>query len=394
MHDLHPRARSRSACARRSTRCGPYLESHGGDVELLGLDDGVVRLRLEGSCSGCPSSTVTLKLAIEDAIHRLAPDVAEIRAEDEATAPADGSGLLQIELSPALSGRGAATRWTAVDGLDALATGASTLREVAGEPVLFVRASRALYAYRPWCAACGAHLGDAALSGGHLACPGCGSRYDVRIAGRCAEDPQLSLEPVPLLARRGRCGAGRRRSRRSAGVSIAAPGSRLRGVARAAAAGQAAAAERCELCGAAIAPEHRHVLELDTRELRCACRACSLLFDRDAAGGGHLRLVPDRRLRLDGFVLTDELWDALRIPVDMAFFFASSRERRPMAYYPSPMGPTESLLTLDAWTDLRAANPVLATLAPDVEALLVNRARGAREHFLVGDRRVLPPRRR
>ncbi len=167
-------------------------------------------------------------------------------------------------------------------------------------------------------------------------------------------------------------------------MSIAAPGSRLRGMARAAAAGQAAAAERCELCGAAIAPEHRHVLELDTRELRCACRACSLLFDRDAAGGGHLRLVPDRRLRLDGFVLTDELWDALRIPVDMAFFFASSRERRPMAYYPSPAGPTESLLTLDAWTDLRAANPVLATLAPDVEALLVNRARGAREHFLVG----------
>ncbi len=198
VHDLHPLAleeRVREAL----DEVRPYLESHGGNVELLGLDDGVVRLRMQGSCSGCPSSSVTLKLAIEDAIHRLAPDVVEIRAEDEATAPADGSGLLQIELSPALSGRGAATRWTAVDGLDALATGASTLREVAGEPVLFVRASRALYAYRPWCAACGAHLGDASLSGGHLACPGCGSRYDVRIAGRCAEDPQLSLEPVPLL---------------------------------------------------------------------------------------------------------------------------------------------------------------------------------------------------
>ncbi len=167
-------------------------------------------------------------------------------------------------------------------------------------------------------------------------------------------------------------------------MSVAPTRSRLRGMARAAAAEQAAAAEHCELCGVPIAPEHRHVLELRTRELRCACRACSLLFDRDAAGGGHLRLVPDRRLRLEGFELGDELWDALRIPVDMAFFFESSSEGRAMAYYPSPAGPTESLLALEAWTDLVAANPVLATLAPDVEALLVNRARGAREHFLVG----------
>jgi hypothetical protein len=142
-------------------------------------------------------------------------------------------------------------------------------------------------------------------------------------------------------------------------------------------------APACELCGEPMPGEHRHLLDLSTRELRCACRACSLLFDRDAAGGGHYRLVPDRRLRLGGFELSDAVWDRLRIPVGIAFFFFNSREERTMAYYPSPMGPTESLLGLEAWEAVEDANPVLATMEPDVETLLVNRARGERRHWLV-----------
>jgi hypothetical protein len=129
--------------------------------------------------------------------------------------------------------------------------------------------------------------------------------------------------------------------------------------------------------------EHRHLLDLSNRVLLCACRACSLLFDRDAAGGGHYRLVPDRRLRLDGFELSDAVWDRLRIPVGIAFFHFDSRESRTMAHYPSPMGPTESLLGLEAWEAVEGANPVLATIEPDVEALLVNRSKGERRHWLV-----------
>lgn len=129
--------------------------------------------------------------------------------------------------------------------------------------------------------------------------------------------------------------------------------------------------------------EHRHLLDLSSRELLCACRACSLLFDRGAAGGGHYRLVPDRRLRLDGLELADEVWDRLRIPVGIAFFHFDSREDRMTAHYPSPMGPTESLLGLEAWEAVQAANPVLATMEPDVETLLVNRAKGERRHWLV-----------
>lgn len=141
--------------------------------------------------------------------------------------------------------------------------------------------------------------------------------------------------------------------------------------------------ERCELCSEEIPPAHRHLLDLEAHRLLCVCRACSLLFDRRAAGGGHYRLVPDRRLRLEDFRLPDEAWEQLRIPVEMAFFFHSSPAGRVVAFYPSPMGATESRLELESWRELEAENPVLGTLEPDVEALLVNRARGHHSHWLV-----------
>ena len=100
LHGLHPvpvADRVREALA--SVR--PYLDSHGGDVELLAIADSVVRLRLEGSCNGCPSSTVTLKNAIENAIRDAAPEVEEIVAEG--AEPAPGPQLLQIECPSELS---------------------------------------------------------------------------------------------------------------------------------------------------------------------------------------------------------------------------------------------------------------------------------------------------
>jgi hypothetical protein len=165
-------------------------------------------------------------------------------------------------------------------------------------------------------------------------------------------------------------------------------GSRLREIARGAATAQGQRAaqpvlEQCEMCGEPIAREHRHLLDLETRELKCACRACTLLFDRRAAGGGHLRLVPDRRLRVDDLELDDVRWADLAIPVDMAFFFHKSDEAKVVAYYPSPAGPTESLLELDAWEEIERDNPLLGSLEPDVEALLVNRVRGARQAWIV-----------
>ncbi len=115
----------------------------------------------------------------------------------------------------------------------------------------------------------------------------------------------------------------------------------------------------------------------------CACRPCSLLFDRRGAGAGHLRLVPERRLRLDRFKLTATAWEELRIPVGIAFFFRSSRAGRVMAFYPGPMGATESLLELSSWQELEHENPVLERMQPDVESLLVDRTRGSERQWLV-----------
>jgi hypothetical protein len=159
--------------------------------------------------------------------------------------------------------------------------------------------------------------------------------------------------------------------------------SRLRRLAQRSTVEREATLERCELCGEPIPDQHRHLLDLSDRELRCACRGCTILFASKAASAGHYRLVPDRRLRLPGFELSDLMWEELRLPVEMAFFFRSSAEERVMAYYPSPMGPTESQLRLEAWQELHGANPVLGTLEDDVEALLVNRARGARQYLIV-----------
>lgn len=132
--------------------------------------------------------------------------------------------------------------------------------------------------------------------------------------------------------------------------------------------------ERCELCGQPIAADHAHLVEPAAHRMLCACQACALLFaDRT---DGRYRTVPREVRRLDDFALSDDEWAALRLPIDLAFFYESSVERRVVAMYPSPAGATESLLDLSAWQRLVERNPALAGLAPDVEALLVNRMAG------------------
>ncbi len=140
-----------------------------------------------------------------------------------------------------------------------------------------------------------------------------------------------------------------------------------------------AAAERCELCGATVAAEHGHLVAPAERRLVCACEPCSILF---SGTDGKYRRVPRRIRLLRGFQMTDAQWDALDIPIDMAFFFVSSVSDRVVACYPSPAGPTESLLPLGAWDEIVRENPTLAAIEPDVEALLVNRVSSA-DCFLV-----------
>jgi len=142
------------------------------------------------------------------------------------------------------------------------------------------------------------------------------------------------------------------------------------------------AQEQCDLCGEPIRAEHRHLLDLASRQTLCVCQACSILFNSAAAGAGARRLIPNRTHFLTDFDLSDSDWDELAIPVRMAFFFHNSTSGCVTALYPSPMGPTESLLSLDAWAAIESRNPILKNMESDVEALLINRIRTARDAYL------------
>ncbi|OBK51126.1 DUF5947 family protein [Mycobacterium sp. 1081908.1] len=128
--------------------------------------------------------------------------------------------------------------------------------------------------------------------------------------------------------------------------------------------------ERCEMCSEIIADEHQHVVNVADRQLMCVCRACYLLFT-DRTAELRYRAVPDRYLAFPGFALDRRAWEALQIPVGVAFFFTNSALGRTVAFYPGPAGATESQLDLEAWNAIGGADPRVALLADDVEALLV-----------------------
>jgi hypothetical protein len=130
------------------------------------------------------------------------------------------------------------------------------------------------------------------------------------------------------------------------------------------------AGETCEMCRVPISDEHSHVVDVSSRSLMCACRPCYLLFTADDAQQRY-RAVPDRYLAFPDFRLGPGQWDELEIPVGLAFFFRNSVQDRTVAFYPGPAGAAESELPLEAWAAVEQANPQLAVLAPDVEALLI-----------------------
>jgi hypothetical protein len=139
--------------------------------------------------------------------------------------------------------------------------------------------------------------------------------------------------------------------------------------------------ERCESCGRDVPADHPHLIEPVTRRLSCVCEACAVI---GPSRQRQLKRVPRDVRLLPDFQLTDAQWDSLLIPIEMAFFYDSGPAGRVVAIYPSPAGPTESLLPLETWQDVVRLNPVLARLEQDVEALVANRLGPARR--VTGDR--------
>jgi len=147
----------------------------------------------------------------------------------------------------------------------------------------------------------------------------------------------------------------------------------LRGLARASsrAASESASpdTEACDLCGIGIPEDHRHLLALSERRIVCACEACWAM----RSGEGDYRPTGNRTLWLGELEVPDDLWASFQIPIGLAFFMESTVTSCVVAMYPSPGGATESELHFDSWSRMRALNPVLEGLEPDIEGLIVNR---------------------
>lgn len=154
----------------------------------------------------------------------------------------------------------------------------------------------------------------------------------------------------------------------------------LAGAARRDGTGARQVLERCELCNLILPPIHRHLLDVASRQVACSCDPCALLFQN--AVGAKFKLIPRDARSLPDFHMTDGEWESLALPIDLAFFFYSTPDKKMTAIYPSPAGPTESLLPLTAWETLVMQNPALREMQADVETLLINRAANAREYFI------------
>jgi Fe-S cluster biogenesis protein NfuA/nitrite reductase/ring-hydroxylating ferredoxin subunit len=206
IHDLHPvplEVRVRDALD--SVR--PYMESHGGNVELLSLQNGLARIHLRGSCSDCSASSVTLELAIKQALEQAAPDLEGLEVEGVAPQSTAGPGLPMVtgsaasgsELPMVMSGPPAQPSWFDVESVGELSDGLVVPVSIAGSELVIANVQGTLLAYRDACAGCGGPLHDGQLRAGALACPRCARSFFLPRAGRSMDDDHLQLEPVPLL---------------------------------------------------------------------------------------------------------------------------------------------------------------------------------------------------
>jgi Fe-S cluster biogenesis protein NfuA/nitrite reductase/ring-hydroxylating ferredoxin subunit len=202
VHGLHPHSvERRVADALDSVR--PYLGSHGGDVHLLEVDGEVVRLQFSGSCKSCPSSAVTLELAVEDAVRAAAPEISSIEV---VTAPADSVIPADSLLTRVRADGHRHAVWEQVPALAELAPGEVGGFAVSGSTVLACRIGDEFYAYRDRCPNCTGSLAGALVRGAVLRCPRCAAGFDVIHAGAGIDGISTGtghLEPIPVLVRDG-----------------------------------------------------------------------------------------------------------------------------------------------------------------------------------------------
>ena len=323
IHGLYPVAARGRGCARRWTACGPYMETHGGDVELLG-DRG--RRRAAAPAGLLPRLRARRRRRSSSASSRRSrrprPTSRGSRSVGEeeilGVAAADGTGWRSVERARRAAPGGArhvgrTTWWSPTSTATCSPTATRARRAAPGSTARL-------------------------LEGATLCCPSCAHSFELRLAGRSTEGSGLQLAPVPLL----REGSASRWPREGEPRARHRPAPVPRDAGRA---GRALEEEeaQCELCPIAIPSAHKHLLHLDERRILCVCATCWATALRRRAS---CRPVGNRTAWLDGFALSDEQWAAFQLPIGLAFLMISSVTGSVVALYPSPAGATESELDL------------------------------------------------
>ena len=431
VHDLYPVPLDKRVMEALD-QVRPYLDSHGGGVELLDVTDGVARIRLEGSCKTCPASSATLELAVKQALDEVAPDLEGLVVEgitDSEPEPATGFDLPVLQVSangdqedPASktaqaqaafnSSNGGA--WHALAVGENVAEGRIQAAEVGGTALAVARIDGTLLAFLDCCPACSSPVASRHAPRRHprlsrvrrLIRPSQGwARHRRRRAARSRPAPRRlrrgqgrtaadrmtenangngngALDRLTANRKRAELVSGLRGLR--AGATVGSDPSRRSQQAQTSGVegsdpGSGVADEVCDVCGTPIAHDHRHLLHLPERRILCACEVC--LAEKSAEA--EYRPVGHRVTWLDDLEMADEMWARLGIPIALAFFTQNGDTGETVAFYPSPAGSTECELDLDAWADLVEANPALAELEPDAEAFIVNRMSDPAQYVIV-----------
>lgn len=190
IHDLHPLdLNTRLHAALEKVK--PYMDSHGGSVEIVSLENGVARLKLSGHCKGCPSSASTLQLGIKEAIEENCPDLLGLEVEGVV------SGGKDAELKP-LSFNG----WHRIEQEGFLHNGDMKMMELSGIPLFICRVNNKMYAYRNLCPACGLTFNNGKLENSQISCH-MGHRFNIQLAGKSINDPEVHLDPFLLIEEEG-----------------------------------------------------------------------------------------------------------------------------------------------------------------------------------------------
>lgn len=220
MYDLGP-MEDRMQVEEALDEVRPYIESHGGALELLDVDDGVVHVQMSGSCSGCAASAITLRRGVEEVLRLRYGAFKEVVAHEPESADAGengggGADLLQIEQHNGGGSGGGGGQLLQIDGLkrpvfvdvgsfDELAPGTLKAVDVEGKSILVANVDGEPYAFKNVCPVDGrSPLDGGRLTNGVLVCPWHNCAYDARSGKRADDEPgQSALAVVPIALKDG-----------------------------------------------------------------------------------------------------------------------------------------------------------------------------------------------